>query len=164
MAKSWATSINRSRRAWRPWLAAAAVCCAVPAGCSDSPYELAQVTGAVSIDGRPFTHGKVMFAPIAKGESRLAGKAAFGQLGPDGTYRLSTYKEGDGAVAGDHWVTVIHIAPKGEGATAAEPEGGWPPFTRVAVPQKVTVSADQDNRIDIRLTRQDVDQYGVKDN
>jgi hypothetical protein len=44
---------------------------------------------------------------MAKGESHKAGKLAFGVLQSDGTFVLGTYEPEDGAVVGDHWVTVI---------------------------------------------------------
>jgi hypothetical protein len=117
------------------------------------------VTGVVTIDGQPFTQGKVMFAPIARGENRQAGRPAFSRLGPDGSFTLSTYEPADGAVVGEHWATVISIEPKD-----GEPAGAPPPgFSRVAVPQKVTVAAGQDNHIDIALTREMIAKYGTID-
>lgn len=129
-------------------------------GCSNSPYELAHVTGTVKIDGQPFTEGKLMFAPIAKGADRKAGRAAFGKLADDGSYALGTYEDDDGAVVGEHWVTLIHI--KAESSTAARQPAGQS-FSQVGVPKKVTVVAGEDNKIDINLTRQDVAKYGMFD-
>ncbi len=143
----------------------AALCCGMFAGCSDSPFEVAPTSGTVTIDGQAFTQGKVMFAPLGRGASAEVGRPAFGRLAPDGSFTLTTYEEGDGAVVGEHWVTVIRIAPKGDdgGNLPAAMPAGVPPFTRVAVPTKVTVAADQENRIDVRLTRQEVAQYGEFD-
>lgn len=139
--------------------AAASLASLALVGCSKSPYELAPVAGRVVIDGQPFTQGKVMFAPIAKGENRESGRAAFGRLGADGSFSLGTYEDGDGAVVGEHWVTVIQITPK----DAPKPPAGPLAFTRVAVPTKVTIAAETDNRIDVTLTRADVTKYGVFD-
>jgi hypothetical protein len=160
MAKCSAASISSGggRRRLLGSLAAA-VCCAAFVGCSKSPHELAPVAGRVVIDGQPFTQGKVMFAPIAAGESRESGRAAFGRLGADGSFQLGTYEDGDGAVVGEHWVTVIQITPK----DAPKPAAGPLAFTRVAVPTKVAVAADQENRIDVTLTQADVAKYGVFD-
>src|SRR5262245_35967084 len=109
---------SRSERSM-PWkcrqsvrLAAVFACGAALCGCSQSPSELAPVTGKVVIDGQPFSAGKVMFAPVAKGDDRRAGRPAFGKLASDGSFTLGTYKLGDGAVVGDHWVTVIRIKPQ----------------------------------------------------
>jgi hypothetical protein len=131
---------------------------AAAVGCSSSEFELAPVTGQVTVDGQPFTQGKVMFAPVASGESRQAGRPAFSRLGADGSFALGTYEAEDGAVVGEHWVTVIYIEPKD-----AVPAAPAPAFSRVAVPQKVTVVAGQDNRIDIALTRALIAKYGMID-
>jgi hypothetical protein len=137
---------------------AALVTGAASSGCSTSEFDLAPVAGRVTIDGQPFTQGKVMFAPIAVGESRQAGRPALGRLGPDGAFSLSTYEQDDGAVVGEHWVTVIYNEPK-DPAQA----GPKPGFSRVSVPEKVTVAAEKDNRIDIALTREMIAKYGMID-
>jgi hypothetical protein len=64
----------------------------------------------------------------------------------------------DGAIVGDHWVTVIYNKPK-DGNAAAPPPG----FSRVTAPQKVSVAAGQDNRIDVALTREMIAKYGTID-
>jgi hypothetical protein len=157
MAKSYPASID-CRRALVMWIVVALLTGAAAVGCSSSEFELAPVTGQVTIDGRPFTQGKVMFAPVASGESRQAGRPAFSRLGPDGSFTLGTYESEDGAVVGEHWVTVIYIEPKDSAPSAPAPA-----FSRVAVPQKVTVVADQDNRIDVALTRDQIARYGMVD-
>jgi hypothetical protein len=121
---------------------------------------LAQVSGKVTIDGRPFAEGKVMFAPLAKGEDRKSGRAAFGRLSADGSFTLSTYEQDDGAVVGEHWVTLIHIKPELAGGSPPQ-RSGAPAFDRLAVPRKVTVVAGQENRIDIQLTGSEVAQFGM---
>lgn len=68
-------------------------------GCSKEP-KIVPVSGVVLIDGEPVVHGDIQFAP--KGY-----RAAFGQLGPDGRFTLTTFKENDGAVIGEHQVAVI---------------------------------------------------------
>ena len=109
-----------------------------------------------------------MFAPIAAGKSREAGRPAFGKLAADGTFTLGTYGPGDGAVVGEHWVTVIRIDPEdasgatGDSALASSPSSaGQRKFSRVAFPTKVSVASGQDNVVDIPLTAQQVAQYGT---
>jgi hypothetical protein len=70
-------------------------------GCSDQPA-VAPVRGTVLLDGKPLPGGRVMFEPIAEGEDKFVGKAAFGQIQPDGGFVLTTDKDGDGAVVGPH--------------------------------------------------------------
>jgi hypothetical protein len=136
-------------------LAASLVICLTWAGCNRSPYVLAPVHGKVTIDDKPLFQGRIMFAPSARGEETIAGKPAWGDIGPDGTYNLSTMKAGDGAIVGEHWVTVIN--------SKEELPPGVPKFGRVMAPRRVQVVADKDNQIDIKLTSSVVRNYGEDD-
>jgi len=62
--------------------------------------ETAPVSGTVTFMGKPLPGGLVTFHP--EGE----GNPAFGEIGADGTFSLTTYKPNDGAVLGKHIVTV----------------------------------------------------------
>lgn len=128
------------------------------AGCSQSPYELAAVTGVVTIDGRPFHGGKVMFAPVAKGESRKVGRPSFGLLGTDGRFELTTYEDGDGAVVGEHWATLIQFPPD-ERDPSATAVPALPDFERVTYPQRVTVASGSENTINLEFTRDHVSRF-----
>lgn len=68
-------------------------------GCGAKQAERGKVSGLVTIDGKPVTEGHVCFWP-------LSGRPALGQIGPDGTYRLTTYSPDDGAKIGPHRVTI----------------------------------------------------------
>jgi hypothetical protein len=131
-------------------------------GCQRSPYELAPVHGTVTIDDHPLTQAKVMFAPMEVGDNPNPGKPAFGLIKEDGSFQLTTYELNDGAVVGEHWVTIINLAKKpkhGEAAVAgAALQNG---FTRLTMPQRVNVVADQSNEIPIKLTSKDVARYGA---
>jgi hypothetical protein len=144
---------------------ATAFCCAMGIGCSNhSAYELAEVTGKVSIDGQPFAEGKVMFAPVAKPGEINAGRSAIARLKPDGTFKLGTYEPEDGAIVGDHWVTVIRIEPgplPNSDEQAPKPAASHE-FKRVVMPRKVTVVSGQ-NTIDVPLTAAEIKQYAVDD-
>jgi hypothetical protein len=126
-------------------------------GCSESPYPLAKVRGKVLIDGVPLSAGKVLFAPIAQGESNDAGKPAIGLLATDGSFTLTTYDDEDGAIVGEHWVTIF-----GAPETAAVGRPAKNSFARLAVPQKQTVAADMENEINIQLTSRDVARFAVR--
>lgn len=73
--------------------------CVLLAGCG-SGAKLGRVTGTVSVDGKPVTQGTIMFIPAD-------GKAAVGSIGPDGHYTLTTFDDGDGALVGEHRVTIL---------------------------------------------------------
>ena len=117
---------------------------AMATGCNDSPYHTAPVHGTVTADGKPLFQGKVMFAPVSKGDVANPGKPAWSKIGKDGTYRLTTFKTEDGAVVGEHWVTVIN--------SAEELPEDVEEFARLMLPEKRTVVAGKDNQHDIALT------------
>jgi hypothetical protein len=68
-------------------------------GCGSSGPETAEVEGIVRLDDQPLTLGIVTFTP--KG-----GRSATGFIQKDGTFRLTTYQNGDGALVGKHTVTI----------------------------------------------------------
>jgi hypothetical protein len=133
------------------------------AGCQRSPYELAPVRGKVTIDGRPVSQAKIMFAPVENADNANPGKPAFGLLREDGSYALTTYEIDDGAVVGEHWVTLVNLAREAR-AMQAKPERrstAVPSFSQISVPRRVTVVPGKENQIDITLTRREVAQYGA---
>jgi len=82
------------------------VACMAAVGCSNQP-EVAPVSGVVNLDGKPLPGGRIMFEPIALGKNKILGKAAIGQIQQDGSFVLTTYKEGDGALIGPHHPVVL---------------------------------------------------------
>jgi hypothetical protein len=58
------------------------------------------VKGKITYKGKPLTSGTVVFEP------EDAGREAHGKIQPDGTFELSTYGHGDGAVRGPNRVAV----------------------------------------------------------
>jgi hypothetical protein len=52
--------------------------------------------------GKPLTKGTIYFEPVS-----APGLKASGKIQPDGTYSLTTYQEGDGAVEGEHRVYLV---------------------------------------------------------
>jgi hypothetical protein len=76
-------------------------------GCSASAGRppLGKVSGKVTYNGKPVTGGSVMFTPAAGSGSDTA-RIATGQIEADGSYTLTTFDTGDGAVLGQHIVTV----------------------------------------------------------
>jgi len=76
--------------------------------CAPSHPPVGVVTGKITCKGKPVNYGSVMFVP-AQG-----GTAATASVEPDGTYRLSTFGTGDGALVGEHKVVVevFRIIPR----------------------------------------------------
>lgn len=83
------------------------------AGCSDDLPDRGEVSGTISFQGKPLPGGTITFHP--QGE----GNPAYGELQSDGTYELTTYEKGDGAVLGEHIVTIEIFA--GQAAPSALP-------------------------------------------
>jgi hypothetical protein len=124
------------------------------AGCGQEAYEVAPVHGMVSVDGKPLFQGKVMFAPVTKGEGN-PGKPGWSRIESDGAYRLTTFKQNDGAVIGEHWVTIIN--------SEEELPEDVPEFSRFMVPKRVSVAPGKDNQINIELTSKVIKEYREDD-
>lgn len=154
-------AIGRLTSGWRRIAASAllvVVCC--DGGCSKSDFELAPAHGRVTLDGIPVSNAKVMFAPVPRGESSKAGRPAFGLLGPDGTFVLSTYSPDDGAIVGDHWVTVVRLTDEQEAGSsnlASADLAGW---ERVTYPERVSVQPKESNDFSITLTSEIAAKFG----
>lgn len=148
------TGSRSDRRFWmRLGLVTCLAALAPLVGCQRPAFPVAPVHGKVMIDGQPLTEGKVMFAPIAQGGGMESGKPAFGPLQGDGSFVLSTYSDNDGAVVGEHWVSII--APPTTGVSPKHPN-----IIRVTVPRKFTVLADEDNEIQITLNSREIARFG----
>jgi hypothetical protein len=70
-----------------------------PAGSGTLP-DLILVKGRVTYKGKPLSSGTIRFEPDG------FGRTASGKLKEDGTFVLSTLKEGDGVVRGHHFVSI----------------------------------------------------------
>src|SRR5687768_4143502 len=78
-----------------PWLS----------GCGGA--EIAPVTGRVMCNGNPVNAAAVTFSPVPKSAKDMEpGKPGTGFTEEDGTFVLSTYKALDGALVGEHSVSV----------------------------------------------------------
>jgi hypothetical protein len=74
------------------------------AGCG-SQVPTVPLQGKVTWQGKPLTDGTVTFSPV-KVAAGLPNRPASGELGPDGVYRLSSFRRGDGLLPGEYRVTV----------------------------------------------------------
>jgi hypothetical protein len=96
-------------RVTRLLLAAAAI--ALPAvGCGKAKPATAPVTGRVLLDGKPVAGAAVMFEPVG------GGVPARGSTGGDGGFTLSTFARDDGAIVGQHRVSVSKFVVEGVAA------------------------------------------------
>ena len=142
--------LHFNRRATQ--LAVALAFLAILGGCSGNSFNIAPVHGKVSVADKPLFQGRLMFAPIAQGETDNPGKPAFGTIDKNGAYRLTTFKKDDGAVVGEHWVTIINVEE--------DLPDGVPEFDRLTSPNKVKVVAGKDNEINISVSKAAAEKLG----
>lgn len=120
------------------------------AGCSKPAYDIRPVKGTVKVEGRPMTAGRIMFAPVATGSDINPGKPAFGYIESDGGYTLTTYSDCDGAVVGEHSVTIFDTSESAK-------------FSRLMLPIRRNVQSISDNVIDLNVTAEEVKKFGVRE-
>jgi hypothetical protein len=91
-------------RAGTACFALAAFLATLGTGCGErtGPHVAATVAikGKVTYNGKPLTRGSITFEPVD------IGREANGEIQPDGTFQMSTFKANDGAVPGVHRVAV----------------------------------------------------------
>src|SRR5437773_7706146 len=80
------------------------------AGCSP-PYQVAQVSGRVTLDGKPLAKASVTFAPMATKENQAPGPTAWGPTDADGRYKLSITPESPGGVVGKCRIYISGLLP-----------------------------------------------------
>ncbi len=102
----------------------------VAAGCGEKQKDLADVSGVVTLDGRPLAGGTVRFQPIAPSGSTIAGKGSYATTDSAGKYQLKTIDEKPGAVVGDH--NVMIYGPHAQANAAIDDA----PRSREIVPRK----------------------------
>jgi hypothetical protein len=117
------------RRTFARAAATAALSIAAVTGCGGERIvnpETVPVRGKVSYKGAPVPKGTVTFEPDQ-------GQAAVGEIQPDGTYQLSTFNPGDGAVPGHHRVRIVANTADPTKIPGSSP--GWTP-PKDLVPKK----------------------------
>jgi hypothetical protein len=87
----------------------------VLAGCSKGPYDVAPVSGRVTLNGQPVANVAVMFQPMAAGGNYNPGPGSYGITDADGRYTLKLIgKETAGAVVGKHKVRIENYTDPGD--------------------------------------------------
>ena len=120
------------------------------AGCGPRGEATAIVRGKIIYKGKGVPNGTINFIP-AKGPS------ATGEIQPDGSYSLTTYKSGDGAVLGRHKVFVVAMQDMGN----ALPESRTP-LPPPIVPIKYTSLATSDLTADVERKENTIN-FDLKD-
>lgn len=81
-------------------------------GCGDYPYDLAPVSGVVTLYGKPLQNATVSFEPIGGQGKPIVGPGSMGTTDDDGRYQLQTFKKESGAVVGTHTVRISTFQSK----------------------------------------------------
>ena len=116
----------------------------------------AKVTGKVTYNGKPIPGGSLVFSPIGGAKNNKPGKAGQATIKPDGTYAVTTYTDGDGAVVGQHRLLFSPPpveqpqTPAGGHAAASPPS----PYADLGPKQAEITVAKGENKIDIELVKQ----------
>lgn len=86
-------------------------------GCG-SKYEIAPVSGKVTLDGEPLDGALVSFEPLAQGDNLEAGYGSYGECDEDGNFQLKSLHDENGAIVGPHRVLITTMkgteGPNGE--------------------------------------------------
>jgi hypothetical protein len=123
----------------------------VLASCSQAA-PVFKVSGKATFRGKPLTTGKVAFH-----HTDAKSPLVIGDIGPDGTYQLTTRKPGDGAAPGQYTVTVTSMLP-GKGVEGID-QDYRPPQPLIPLkymrldetPLSASVEAKEQNVIDLNL-------------
>lgn len=122
------------------------------AGCGGR--DMAQVHGRVTFDGQPVTSGVVIFSPVPGNNQTEPGKSSTGDIQPDGSFQLSTYKLHDGAIVGHHRVRYMRsteVEKKNSDSTAKRKSG----YANLTLPADFVADVESggNNEIHIELVR-----------
>ncbi len=81
-------------------------------GCgAQREYELAPVSGKVTLDGQPLGSAVVNFQPKTSGDKKL-GPGSVGRTNENGEYQLVTITDEPGAWVGSHKVKIYSYSPE----------------------------------------------------
>lgn len=119
-------------------LLAAVVC----AGCDSGP-QMAPVEGRVTLDGEPLKFGTVMF------QHEKGGQPAKGEIQPDGSFVLSTFRPEDGAVVGNQKVRISCFSSEDPAIKAqGGPQGDS--LGQLLIPQKYAAFGTSGLRVEVK--------------
>lgn len=90
--------------------------CLVGCGGASGRPDLYKVTGTVTFKGAPVEGANVTFSPT----SAEASRSAAGATDASGKFSLTTFDTNDGAIAGEHLVTIVKVASGGDSGVITE--------------------------------------------
>ena len=90
----------------------------VLAGCGAKPYEVARVSGRVTLDGKPLSKASITFVPMATKDNIAPGPTAAAFTDEDGRYTLGIDKDTPGSVVNKCRIFITSLI--GDGTVAEQ--------------------------------------------
>ncbi len=100
------------------------------AGCGPSGPELREVTGTVTVNGKPVTGAVLTFVPVA------GGSPSYGATDREGKYRLAFTDTKFGAMVGEHEVEIAANKISASERAEMKAQGMEVPEQQVTIPKK----------------------------
>lgn len=122
--------------------------CLLVMGCDpgSSNPPTSPVTGKVTYNGAPVEDATIQFQP-----SDPEGKVATAKSAADGTYALSTFETGDGAMAGKYKISVRKLVSVEQGVQQDGEHAGEPAFVNKDMLPKKYMSIDS-SKLEFEVT------------
>jgi len=125
--------------------------------------KLAKVSGKVLYNGKPLDKGEVIFTPD-KDKGGTSGQVATGKIESDGSFTLTTFNTDDGAVLGQHVVTVIVPTADIKELNKPRPDGSIPYILpKAGVPEKYAKGDSSPLRYTVEEGKQNNFEIPLKD-
>jgi hypothetical protein len=121
------------------------------AGCGE-PYQVAPVSGKVTLDGKPLANVRVVFQPSGGKNSAETGPGSSGVTDAQGQYALKTIsaKPQPGAVVGPHTVQFDAVVTPKPGQEAALPDPKAPRIPPTSQPFEVPAAGTDQANFDLK--------------
>jgi len=122
------------------------VCCSallfvLPTGCGPKGPKISQVSGRVTLDGKPLNKASITFAPMATKVNPNPGMTAQAITDDEGRYKLSIDASTPGAVVGTCRIYITTVDPSNPGGE--DRDAGGPVRRRVdRVPAKYNMATE----------------------
>lgn len=110
-------------------------------GCGGAGFDLAPVSGKVTLNGEPLPDAMVTFMPIG-GSGSVAGPPSWGKTDAQGMYTLQTRDGEAGAVVGRHLITITTESEGGDGGEGDDVYGSG--ATAEKVPARYNTDSEEE--------------------